>query len=150
VIRYPLHEYITGCDASNREHVQLEMHNISFSGYFFPMDMAVLATYDIQREKYKLPLQLSGHVTPESHRKSREGAYPCSCSQNLLCQKDPSALYVPWSAENDKHVQGDEHGEALCVGLWQSALWKHLCTSSILMVEPTQDRDGEDLAVLGI
>jgi hypothetical protein len=47
----------------------------------------VLATYDIQREKCKLPLQLSGHVTPESHMKSREGEYPCSCSQNLLCQK---------------------------------------------------------------
>ncbi len=31
----------------------------------------VLATYDIQREKCKLPLQLPGHVPPESHMKSR-------------------------------------------------------------------------------
>jgi len=26
-------------------------------------------------------------------------------------------LLVLWSAEKDKHVHGDEHGQALCVGL---------------------------------
>jgi hypothetical protein len=31
----------------------------------------VLATYTIQREKCKLPLQMPGYVTPESHMKSR-------------------------------------------------------------------------------
>src|SRR5712691_10399540 len=32
-------------------------------------------------------LQLSCHVTPDIHMKSREGEYPCSCSKKLLCPK---------------------------------------------------------------
>ena len=42
-------------------------------------------------------------------------------------------------------------GEALCVGLLQfNLLWKNLCTSSIVMMEPAQDREGEDLPACGI
>jgi hypothetical protein len=67
--------------------------------------------------------------------------------RNSCATKHPSALLVPRRAENDKQVHGDEHGEALCVGLWQfPLLWKHLCASSIVMMEPAQDRVGEDLA----
>ena len=41
--------------------------------------------------------------------------------------------------------------ETLYVGLWQFyLLWKNLCASSIVMMEPAQDREGEDLAALGI
>ena len=39
-----------------------------------------------------LPLQLPGHLTPESHIKSSEGEDPCSCSQKLLCRKAPICL----------------------------------------------------------
>ena len=60
-------------------------------------------------------------------------------------------MRVPWSAENDKNVHGDEPGEALCVGLLQfSLLWKNLCASLIVMMEPAQDRVGEDLPTCGI
>ncbi len=42
-------------------------------------------------------------------------------------------------------------GEALCVGLLQfNLLWKNLCTSSIVMMESAQDREGEDLPAYGI
>jgi hypothetical protein len=65
--------------------------------------------------------------------------------------KHPSALLVPRRAENDQHMHGDEHGEALCVGLWQFfLLWKNLCASLIVMMEPAQDREGEDLPACGI
>jgi hypothetical protein len=37
-------------------------------------------------------------------------------------------------------------GEALCVSLLQFYLpWKNLCSSTIVMMEPAQDREGEDL-----
>ena len=66
----------------------------------------------------------------------------------------PSSINLPClfhGEENDKNVHGDEHGEALCVGLWQvQLLWKNLCASSIVMVEPAQDREGEDLPACGI
>lgn len=43
---------------------------------------------------------------------------------NTSCaRKYPSALHVPLSAENDKNVHGDEHREALCVGLLQFFLF---------------------------
>jgi hypothetical protein len=42
-------------------------------------------------------------------------------------------------------------GEALCVGLLQFyLLWKNLRASSIVMMEPAQDREGEDLPACGI
>jgi hypothetical protein len=44
------------------------------------------------KKQTNLPLQLPGHVTPESHIKSREGEDPCSCSQKLLCRKAPICL----------------------------------------------------------
>ena len=53
---------------------------------------AAYPTSDIQREKGKLPLQLLGHLSPESHLKSRWGEDPCSCSQHLLCQKASMCL----------------------------------------------------------
>ena len=71
---------------------------------------------------------------------------------NTSCaRKYPSALHVPLSAENDKNVHGDEHREALCVGLLQFfLLWKNLCASLIVMIEPAQDREGENLPTCGI
>jgi hypothetical protein len=40
---------------------------------------------------------------------------------------------------------------ALCAGPWQvHRMWKHLCASAIVLVEPAQDREGEDLPACGI
>jgi len=72
-------------------------------------------------------------------------------ARNSCAIKHPSALLVPWRAEKEKRLHGEEHGEAFCVGLWQShVMWKSLCASSIVMVEPGQDREGEDFPACGI
>src|SRR5215467_3969063 len=67
-------------------------------------------------------------------------------ARNSCAIKHPSAWLVPWRAEKEKRSHGDQHGETLCIGLWQvHFIWKSLCASAIVMMEPLQDREGEDL-----
>src|SRR5215469_11452647 len=71
-------------------------------------------------------------------------------ARNSCAIKYPFALRVPERAENEKGLHGDEHGEALCVGLWQlHFMWKTLCASSVVMVQPSQDRNRNHCASFG-
>jgi hypothetical protein len=44
----------------------------------------------------------------------------------------------------------DNAGHYMPLAVASSDMQKNLCTSSIVMMEPTQDREGEDLAAFGI
>jgi hypothetical protein len=57
-------------------------------------------------------------------------------------------LLVPFIKENDKKLLVDTL--RLHLADTSSGIRKSLCTSSIVMMEPTQDRKGEDLSAFGI
>jgi hypothetical protein len=53
-----------------------------------PAVQALCWLHMISSEKNdSLPLQLPGHVNPSIHMKSGSGAYPCYCSQKLMCHR---------------------------------------------------------------
>jgi DNA-binding CsgD family transcriptional regulator len=58
-----------------------------------------------------LPLQLPGHLTPESQEMEKILAL---AARNSCAGKHPSASLVPWSAKNDEKLHSDEHTEARC------------------------------------
>src|SRR5215469_76194 len=110
----------------------------------------VLATSSIQREKYEFPASIILSCDPYySHEVKRR-------SISLLLQPEtslPESIHLPCLFHREPKMTSNcmvmhrgRHSAQASGSLSLQLFVKNLCASSIVMMEPTQDWEGENLA----